>query len=73
MSILPGMAQESAIRVEGLVRRFGDVVAVDGLSFEVAPGETFGLLGHNGAGKTTTIRVVNGVLGRIAEAETTRT
>jgi ABC-2 type transport system ATP-binding protein len=55
---------EPAIRVDGLVRRFGDIVAVDHLSFEVAAGETFGLLGHNGAGKTTTIRVVNGVLGR---------
>ena len=53
-----------AIRVDGLVRRFGELVAVDGLSFDVAAGETFGLLGHNGAGKTTTIRVVNGVLGR---------
>jgi ABC-2 type transport system ATP-binding protein len=57
-------SKNPAIRVEGLVRRFGDLVAVDGLSFEVARGETFGLLGHNGAGKTTTIRVVNGVLGR---------
>ena len=54
----------------GLGRRFGTVAAVDGLSFEVRPGETFGLLGHNGAGKTTTIRLLNGVLGRDAgEAE----
>ena len=56
----------SAIRVTELGRRFGTVHAVDGLSFEVRPGETFGLLGHNGAGKTTTIRLVNGVLGRHA-------
>jgi ABC-2 type transport system ATP-binding protein len=52
----------AAIRVEQLVRAFGITRAVDGLSFEVAAGETFGLLGHNGAGKTTTIRLLNGVL-----------
>jgi ABC-2 type transport system ATP-binding protein len=57
---------EPAVRVEGLVRRFGARTAVDGLSFEVGPGETFGLLGHNGAGKTTTIRLLNGVLSRDA-------
>jgi ABC-2 type transport system ATP-binding protein len=62
--VTPALDIAPAIRVEGLVRRFGDIVAVDHLSFEVAAGETFGLLGHNGAGKTTTIRVVNGVLGR---------
>ena len=45
---------------------FGELVAVDQLSLEVAVGETFGLLGHNGAGKTTTIRVINGVLARQA-------
>jgi ABC-2 type transport system ATP-binding protein len=53
-----------AIRATALGRRFGSVQAVDGLSFEVRAGETFGLLGHNGAGKTTTIRMLNGVLGR---------
>jgi ABC-2 type transport system ATP-binding protein len=63
-------ATAAAIRATGLVRRFGDTAAVDGLSFEVAAGETFGFLGHNGAGKTTTIRLLNGVLGRDAgEAE----
>ena len=50
------------LRCEGLVRRFGDRVAVDGVSFEIAPGETYGLLGPNGAGKTTTISMVAGVL-----------
>ena len=60
----------AAIRATGLGRQFGSVRAVDGLSFEVGAGETFGLLGHNGAGKTTTIRLLNGVLGRDAgEAE----
>jgi ABC-2 type transport system ATP-binding protein len=57
---------EPAVSVEGLVRRFGVRSAVDGLSFVVGRGETFGLLGHNGAGKTTTIRLVNGVLSRDA-------
>ncbi|HEY7591433.1 MAG TPA: ABC transporter ATP-binding protein [Candidatus Limnocylindrales bacterium] len=55
---------EPAVRVGGLVRTFDGRRAVDGLSFEVAAGETFGLLGHNGAGKTTTIRLLNGVLAR---------
>ncbi|NLE72581.1 MAG: ABC transporter ATP-binding protein [Actinomycetales bacterium] len=45
-----------------LVRRFGDLVAVDGVSFRIAPGETYGLLGPNGAGKTTTISMVAGLL-----------
>jgi ABC-2 type transport system ATP-binding protein len=55
-----------ALRSEDLARSFGETRAVDGLSFEVTAGETFGLLGHNGAGKTTTIRLLNGVLGRDA-------
>jgi ABC-2 type transport system ATP-binding protein len=50
------------IRIENLVKRYGDIVAVDGLSFEVEQGEIFGLLGPNGAGKTTTIRVVMDIL-----------
>jgi ABC-2 type transport system ATP-binding protein len=45
-----------------LAKRFGDRVAVDDVSFHVAPGETYGLLGPNGAGKTTTIRMVCGLL-----------
>jgi ABC-2 type transport system ATP-binding protein len=51
-----------AIRVEGLVKRYGDTLAVDGLSFALAPGETLGLLGGNGAGKTTTIAMLLGLL-----------
>ncbi len=47
-----------AIEVQGLVKRFGDFTAVDGISFEVAEGETFGLLGPNGAGKSTLIRML---------------
>ena len=50
------------IQVRDLVKRYGNVVAVDGLSFEVEQGEIFGLLGPNGAGKTTTIRVIMDIL-----------
>jgi ABC-2 type transport system ATP-binding protein len=52
------------LRVEGLRKRYGARVAVDGVSFEVAPGEIYGLLGPNGAGKTTTISMIAGVLPR---------
>jgi len=52
----------SSIRAEGLTRRFGRFTAVDRISFEVARGEIFGLLGANGAGKTTTIRMLTGLL-----------
>jgi ABC-2 type transport system ATP-binding protein len=52
----------AAVVVEDLVRRFGEFVAVDHVSFEVARGEVFGFLGPNGAGKTTTIRMLIGLL-----------
>ena len=48
--------------VDNLVVRFGELEAVGGVSFAVAPGEVFGLLGPNGAGKTTTIRVLTTLL-----------
>ena len=51
-----------AIRVEGLTKRYGDVTAVDGLSFQLGRGSTLGLLGGNGAGKTTTIAMLLGLL-----------
>jgi ABC-2 type transport system ATP-binding protein len=54
----------SAIDVQSATRKFGDLVAVDRLSFEVGPGEIFGLLGPNGAGKTTTINLITGMLRR---------
>jgi ABC-2 type transport system ATP-binding protein len=53
---------EPAIRVEGLRKRFGDVVALDGVDFEVPPATVFGLLGPNGAGKTTAVRVLTTIL-----------
>jgi ABC-2 type transport system ATP-binding protein len=53
---------EPAIRATGLVRKFGEFRAVDGVSFEVMPGEIFGLLGANGAGKTTVIKMLTGLL-----------
>jgi ABC-2 type transport system ATP-binding protein len=53
----------SIIRVENLVKRFGDITAVDGISFEVREGAIFGFLGPNGAGKTTTINVLCTLLG----------
>lgn len=50
------------IRVENLVKRYGDLLAVDHVGFEVAPGEIYGLLGPNGAGKTTTLSMMAGLL-----------
>jgi ABC-2 type transport system ATP-binding protein len=50
-----------ALRCAGLVKRYADVVAVDGLDLEVRTGECFGLLGPNGAGKTTTIEILEGL------------
>jgi ABC-2 type transport system ATP-binding protein len=50
-----------AIRIKGLVKKYADVVAVDGLDLEVERGECFGLLGPNGAGKTTTIEIMEGL------------
>ena len=50
------------IELAGVTRRFGDVVALNGLSLTVRPGEVTVLLGPNGAGKTTAVRVVTGVI-----------
>lgn len=55
-------SDEVMIRAEGLTRRFGEVTAVDGLSFAVRRGELFGLVGPDGAGKTTTLRMLAGVM-----------
>jgi ABC-2 type transport system ATP-binding protein len=56
------MSAPVALRCRGLVKRYDDLVAVDGLDIEIARGECFGLLGPNGAGKTTTIEILEGLL-----------
>jgi ABC-2 type transport system ATP-binding protein len=53
---------ERSVRVEGLVKRFGDFTAVDRINLETRAGEIFGFLGPNGAGKSTTIRMLCGLL-----------
>ena len=50
----------SVIEARELTKKYGDFAAVDGVSFDVAPGESFGLLGPNGAGKSTTMRMIGG-------------
>jgi lipooligosaccharide transport system ATP-binding protein len=54
----PANVPESLIRARGLTKRFGSFTAVDGVDFDVAPGEAFGFLGPNGAGKTSTMRMI---------------
>ncbi len=48
--------------LDGVTRRYGQVIAVDGLSLQIHSGETVALLGPNGAGKTTTLKVLSGLL-----------
>src|SRR5262245_24318307 len=50
------------LTVQGLRKRFGDRLAVDGISFRLSPGEIVGVLGPNGAGKTTTVSMIAGLL-----------
>jgi len=59
----PDSGAEPALIVDDLHKSFGDLHAVNGVSFEIGQGETFGLLGPNGAGKTTTISMVCGLIG----------
>ncbi len=54
-------ARQPAIRAVGLVKRFGAVTALDGVTFDLAPGRIYGLLGPNGSGKTTLIRLLTGM------------
>ena len=56
------MPSENAIKVSNLTKYYGELLAVDHISFEVKSRELFGLLGPNGAGKTTTIRMICGML-----------
>ncbi len=53
---------ESIVKVQDLKKYFGNIKAVDGISFEVKKGEIFGLIGPDGAGKTTTLRILTGLL-----------
>ena len=55
------MEKEKAISVKNLVKKFGDFVANDNLTFDVYKGEIFGFLGANGAGKTTTLKILCGL------------
>ena len=52
---------EIIINVEGLIKKYGDYTAVNGVHFQVNKGEVFGLLGPNGAGKTTTMEMIEGL------------
>src|SRR3954467_11955785 len=56
------MAEKPAVVAEGLKKYFGDVKALDGVSFEIPAGTVLGLLGPNGAGKTTAVRVLTTLL-----------
>jgi ABC-type multidrug transport system ATPase subunit len=58
----PGARADAPLVVRDLVKRFGETVALDGVSFEVRPGELFGLVGPDGAGKTTFFRIVTTLL-----------
>ena len=60
MGISKVAKEHPVIEVEDLHKHYGEVRAVDGVSFEVGQGEVFGLLGHNGAGKTTTFKMLTG-------------
>ena len=62
MSASEAAVRDAAIVATNVVRRFGDVAAVDDVSFRVAPGEVFGFLGPNGSGKTTMIKLLCGLL-----------
>ena len=56
---VPGV--DAAITVQDLRKSYGDLRAVDGVTFEVGHGEFFGILGPNGAGKTTTLEIIEGL------------
>ena len=57
--VLTPDSRVSLVAARGLVKRFGDFTAVDGIDFEIYRGESFGFLGPNGAGKTSTMKMVS--------------
>jgi branched-chain amino acid transport system ATP-binding protein len=59
---MPAPKRREHLRAEGLVKRFGPVSAVDGVSFELRPGTVTALIGRNGSGKTTVLRLLSGTL-----------
>jgi lipooligosaccharide transport system ATP-binding protein len=64
--VTESIERELVITARGLTKTYGDVVAVDGINFQVSRGEAFGLLGPNGAGKSTTMRMITSTLQRTA-------
>ncbi|NOY28412.1 MAG: ABC transporter ATP-binding protein [Oligoflexia bacterium] len=62
MAATPATPGQPAIQIRDLVRRFGDLTALHGISLDVHPGEIYGLVGPDGAGKTTTIRIIAGLM-----------
>ena len=62
VGVAVGAAPVPAVSLRNITRVYGDRIAVDGMTLDVAPGELFGFLGPNGAGKTTTIRMLTGLL-----------
>ncbi|MFF7155384.1 ATP-binding cassette domain-containing protein [Streptomyces sp. NPDC008139] len=58
------MTRNTAVRVRGLRKRYGEVAAVDGVDLDIARGEVFGILGPNGAGKSTTVEILQGYRSR---------
>ena len=59
---MPGYPRPVSLQIDHVTKRYGTTTALDGLTFEVAPGEVFGFLGANGAGKTTTMRICLGII-----------
>ena len=59
---MPPSSSSESIKARGLVKAFGNTVAVDGLDFDAVPGRCLGILGPNGAGKTTTIEMLEGLI-----------
>src|SRR3954468_6556650 len=66
--MMDGARKSGRLVVDAVSKRYGDVVALDAMTFDVAAGELFGFVGSNGAGKTTTMRIALGVLAADAGA-----